>query len=70
VDWLITTTTFSTNTSPTSVLADLPSIEQLIRLDDEVANKVTMPRYEGPVDPIEWTFLENYYSGLFADFHY
>jgi len=23
-----------------------------------------MPRYEGPVDPIEWTFLENYYSGL------
>jgi len=49
------------------VLADLPSIEQLIRLDDEVANKVTMPRYEGPVDPIEWTFLENYY-GLFADF--
>jgi len=25
------------------VLADLPSIEQLIRLDDEVANKVTMP---------------------------
>jgi len=50
------------------VLADLPSIEQLIRLDDEVANKVTMPRYEGPVDPIEWTFLENYYSGLFADF--
>jgi len=29
------------------VLADLPSIEQLIRLDDEVANKVTMPRYEG-----------------------
>jgi len=27
-----------------------------------------MPRYEGPVDPIEWTFLENYYSGLFADF--
>jgi len=50
------------------VLADLPSIEQLIRLDDEVANKVTMPRYEGPVDPIEWRSLENYYSGLFADF--
>lgn len=50
------------------VLADLPSIEQLIRLDDEVANKVTMPRYEGPVDSIEWRSLENYYSGLFADF--
>ena len=50
------------------VLARLPSIEQLIRLDDEVANKVTMPRYEGPVDPIEWQFLEEYYSGLFADF--
>ena len=50
------------------VLADLPSIEQLIRLDDEVANKVTMPRYEGPVDPIEWKFLEKYYSSLFADF--
>ncbi len=40
------------------VLASLPSIEQLIRLDDEVANKVTMPRYEGPVDPVEWTFLQ------------
>jgi len=50
------------------VLARLPSIEQLVRLDDEVANKVTMPRYEGPVDPIEWQFLEEYYSGLFADF--
>ena len=50
------------------VLADLPSIEQLIRLDDEVANKVIISRYEGPVDPIEWTFLEEYYSDLFADF--
>jgi len=30
--------------------------------------KSRCPRYEGPVDPIEWTFLENYYSGLFADF--
>lgn len=50
------------------VLADLPSIEQLIRLDDEVANKVTMARYEGPVDPVEWAYLETYYSGLFADF--
>jgi hypothetical protein len=50
------------------VLADLPSIEQLIRLDDEVANKVTMPRYEGPVDPIECKFLEKYYGSLFADF--
>ncbi len=50
------------------VLARLPSIEQLIRLDDEVDNKVTIPRYEGSVDPIEWQFLEEYYSGLFADF--
>ncbi|MDF9746295.1 homing endonuclease associated repeat-containing protein [Natrinema salsiterrestre] len=50
------------------VLSDLPSIEQLIRLDDEVANKVTMARYEGPVDPIEWNDLERYYSDLFADF--
>ena len=50
------------------VLAELPTIEQLIRLDDEVANKITMPRYEGPVDPIEWNFLEDYYSELFADF--
>lgn len=50
------------------VLSRKPSIEQLILLDDEVANKVTMLRYEGPVDPIEWRFLEQYYSGLFADF--
>lgn len=51
-----------------NVLADKPSIEQLVLLDDEVANKIVISRYEGPVDPVEWTFLEEYYSGLFADF--
>lgn len=51
-----------------AVLDPLPSIEQLIRLDDEVANKVIIARYEGPVDPIEWRALEAYYSNLFADF--
>lgn len=49
-------------------LGPLSSIEQLVVLDDEVANKVVIPRYEGPVDPVEWGFLEEYYSGLFADF--
>jgi len=51
-----------------AVLSKQPAIEQLIRLDDEVANKVVISRYEGPVDPVEWNDLERYYSGLFADF--
>ncbi|MDB2246371.1 DEAD/DEAH box helicase family protein [Halorubrum ezzemoulense] len=50
------------------VLSQRPAIEQLILLDDEVANKIVITRYEGPVDPVEWTSLEQYYSGLFADF--
>lgn len=50
------------------VLSGLPSIEQLIRLDEEIGYKLRVPRYEGPVDPVEWTFLQRYYSGLFADF--
>jgi superfamily II DNA or RNA helicase len=50
------------------VLDELPTIEQLIRLDDEVANEVLLPRYAGPVDPVEWTDLERYYSRLFAGF--
>lgn len=50
------------------VLSQRPAIEQLILLDDEVANKIIITRYEGPVDPVEWTSLEQYYSGLFADF--
>lgn len=50
------------------VLAKRPTIEQLVLLDEEVANKIIISRYEGPVDPVEWKFLERYYSGLFADF--
>jgi len=50
------------------VLDELPTIEQPIRLDDEVANEVLLPRYAGPVDPVEWTDLERYYSRLFAGF--
>jgi len=49
-----------------AVLSKQPAIEQLIRLDDEVANKVVISRYEGPVDPVEWNDLERYYSGLFV----
>jgi len=30
--------------------------------------EVTDTPMRGRIDPIEWTFLENYYSGLFADF--
>jgi len=50
------------------VLSQRPAIEQLILLDDEVANKIVITRYEGPVDPVEWNSLEQYYSGLFTDF--
>jgi superfamily II DNA or RNA helicase len=51
-----------------AVLSKRPAIEQLVLLDDEVANKIIISRYEGPVDPVEWGYLEEYYSGLFADF--
>jgi len=50
------------------VLSKRPAIEQLVLLDDEVANKIIISRYEGPVDAVEWGYLEEYYSGLFADF--
>jgi superfamily II DNA or RNA helicase len=49
-------------------LSQMPAIEQLVLLDEQVANKIIIARYEGPVDPVEWGYLEDYYSGLFADF--
>jgi len=51
-----------------AVLDELTRSEALLRLDDEVANKQLLPRYQGPVDDNEWDALERYYSTLFSDF--
>lgn len=50
------------------VLSTRSTIERLTLLDDEIANKVLISRYQGPVDSFEWRYLEQYYSGLFGDF--
>lgn len=50
------------------MLADRPVVEQLSILDDEIGNKALVPRYMGPVDPIEWNKLEAKYNDLFSDF--
>ena len=50
------------------VLSRLSSIEQLAVLDDEIANKAVLSRYQGPVDGFEWRDLDRHYDGLFTDF--
>lgn len=50
------------------MLSRLSSIEQLAVLDDEIANKAVLSRYQGPVDSFEWRDLEGYYDGLFVKF--
>ncbi|WP_049996222.1 DEAD/DEAH box helicase [Halococcus sediminicola] len=50
------------------MLSRLSSIEQLAVLDDEIANKAVLSRYQGPVDSFEWRYLESHYDDLFVKF--